>query len=420
MNINLLFIFIILLIIKYSICCCKFRGVITPSLNKETNKPIKWQVNLECDDCIKGGKKQQKTIINNGKGSKFEFDLIPAIGKIIKKLKIKISSLERLYGLERTNTWILKDINFEHLHRFQFGHFSTFSDDKNIYLRLKFTQPLDENLLVKLEENNLKMQYNITIVEGKDRKVILANRQLTEQEWKAEINIDINLIKQRVINYMRISKQYPMLISVKAEEENEGKESSTTSDPKTPPSPPLPSNNSPNNSLTPPHHLPSCSSSSSSSTSSLSSCKGSPSRQQIEIIGTSTTTTNIPNNENKQINLFNNYFEDKCPVAFCNNVIQMKTTGSGKESIIFDKIKLREKKVFDALIIMPILQNGEYPEYIYYFKPKKRSLIKKVKSLFKKINLNKVEENEIEEEIINNEVDELCLNEGESFREGIR
>ncbi|CAK5080102.1 unnamed protein product [Meloidogyne enterolobii] len=66
---------------------------------------------------------------------------------------------------------------------------------------------------------------------------------------------------------------------------------------------------------------------------------------------------------------------------------------------------------------MPILQNGQSPEYTYLFEPKRPTLLKKVKSIFKHINHNQVDENEIEEEIVNNEAEELRLD-GRSFREG--
>ena len=75
---------------------------------------------------------------------------------------------------------------------------------------------MDDKLLVKLEENDLKMHYIVNIVKANDRKFILANRELSEEEWKGKTNIDVDLTKYKVISYIRTSKHYPMVISVKA------------------------------------------------------------------------------------------------------------------------------------------------------------------------------------------------------------
>ncbi|CAK5082888.1 unnamed protein product [Meloidogyne enterolobii] len=375
--------------IKNCDCCCKFRGEITPSLHEETKLAIKWHVNLECEECIKGGKYHQKTVIDskNGRGARFEFDLIPARGKYIKKINVKISSLERLFGLERTNTWILKNPNCERLHRFQFGHFSPLND-KSLYLRFKFKNSLDDKLLVKLEENDLKMHYIVNIVKANDRKFILANRELSEDEWKGGKNIDVDLEKIKVISYIRTSKHYPMVISVKAvptiscaicslrkktklktnvqklhmipgcnhfvhkkcankrirknaslhyyrkkrqalesvkEDEGEGKES-----------PSAPQTNADKNEeegdplpppplpSTPPHHLPSCSSSSS-----LSTCSHGSPTTQLEVASSS---SHLPPQETNtdNVNIIKTNFEDKCPVMDCNKVVFMKKKSSGK------------------------------------------------------------------------------------------
>uniref|UniRef100_A0A914MMA1 Uncharacterized protein n=1 Tax=Meloidogyne incognita TaxID=6306 RepID=A0A914MMA1_MELIC len=209
-------------------------------------------------------------------------------------------------------------------------------------------------------------------------------------------------------------KKRQALESVK-EDEGEGKESPASQtnadkieneeeggDPLPPP--PLPS--------TPPHHLPSCSSSSS-----LSTCSHGSPTTHLEVASSSSHLPPLETNTDTE-NITKTNFEDKCPVIGCNKVVFMKKTSAGKESIIFNKNnKLREKKVFEAHLVMPILQNGQSPEYTYLFEPKRPTFLKKVKSIFKNINHNQVDENEIEEEIVNNEAEELRLD-GRSFREG--
>nr|CAD2179175.1 unnamed protein product [Meloidogyne enterolobii] len=382
--------------IKNCNCCCKFRGEITPSLHEETKLAIKWHVNLECEECIKGGKYHQKTVIDskNGKGARFEFDLIPARGKYIKKINVKISSLERLFGLERTNTWILKNPNCERLHRFQFGHFSPLND-KSLYLRFKFKNSLDDKLLVKLEENDLKMHYIVNIVKANDRKFILANRELSEDEWKGKTNIDVDLTKYKVISYIRTSKHYPMVISVKAvptiscaicslrkktklktnvqklhmipgcnhfvhkkcankrirknaslhyyrkkrqalesvkEDEGEGKESPSSSAPPTN-ADKIEEEGDP----LPPPPLPSTPPHhlpSCSSSSSLSTCSHGSPTTQLEVASSS---SHLPpqetNTDNENITKTN--FEDKCPVIGCNKVVFMKKTSAGKYNLYY-------------------------------------------------------------------------------------
>ncbi|CAK5097093.1 unnamed protein product [Meloidogyne enterolobii] len=311
------------------------------------------------------------------------------------------------------------------------------------------------------------MHYIVNIVKANDRKFILANRELSEDEWKGKTNIDVDLTKYKVISYIRTSKHYPMVISVKAvptiscaicslrkktklktnvqklhmipgcnhfvhkkcankrirknaslhhyrkkrqallesvkEDEGEGKESPSSSAPPTNadkieeegdplPPPPLPS--------TPPHHLPSCSSSSS-----LSTCSHESPTTHLEVASSSSHLPPLETNTDNE-NITKTNFEDKCPVIGCNKVVFMKKTSAGKE-----------KKVFEAHLVMPILQNGQSPEYTYLFEPKRPTFLKKVKSIFKNINHNQVDEDEIIEEIVNNEAEELRLD-GRSFREG--
>uniref|UniRef100_A0A915M811 Uncharacterized protein n=1 Tax=Meloidogyne javanica TaxID=6303 RepID=A0A915M811_MELJA len=205
------------------------------------------------------------------------------------------------------------------------------------------------------------MHYIVNIVKANDRKFILANRELSEDEWKGKTNIDVELTKYKVISYIRTSKHYPMVISVKAhfvhkkcankrirknaslhyyrkkrqallesvkEDEGEGKESPSSSAPPTNadkieneegdplPPPPLPN-------TTPPHHLPSCSSSSS-----LSTCSHGSPTTQLEVASSSSHLPPQETNTDKE-NITKANFEDKCPVIGCNKVVFMKKNSSG-------------------------------------------------------------------------------------------
>uniref|UniRef100_A0A1I8BFR0 Galectin n=1 Tax=Meloidogyne hapla TaxID=6305 RepID=A0A1I8BFR0_MELHA len=202
-------------------CIDVFYGAITPSTLEdliETN--IKWHIRIDCDECIKDGKTQQITKFNlkNEKEVKFEFNLVPAPDKVfITKLNVKITSLDPIGGQKRSNKWTLtfKNQKVKRFYLFQFGHFRQQDEEKGLYLRLKFNNPLDDNYLIKVD-NEPKMHYLIKIYKEKDRKKELANKILEDDEWQGKVEFDLKLDKTEITSYINSSKKYPLVIIVKA------------------------------------------------------------------------------------------------------------------------------------------------------------------------------------------------------------